>query len=67
VHQCARFFGAPKKEHAKALKWLGRYLIATRDSLTRKINLSTASSSDDAARTSTDTPSIGPSSESSTI
>jgi hypothetical protein len=31
VHQCARFSGAPKKEHAKALKWLGRYLIATRD------------------------------------
>jgi hypothetical protein len=31
VHQCARFSGAPKKEHAKALKWPGRYLIATRD------------------------------------
>jgi hypothetical protein len=31
VHQCARFSGTPKKENAKALKWLGRYLIATRD------------------------------------
>jgi hypothetical protein len=31
VHQCARFSASPKKEHAKALKWLGRYLIATKD------------------------------------
>ena len=31
VHQCARFSAAPKTEHSKALKWLGRYLIATRD------------------------------------
>jgi Reverse transcriptase (RNA-dependent DNA polymerase) len=31
VHQCARFAAKPKKEHALALKWLGRYLKGTRD------------------------------------
>ncbi len=31
VHQCARFTANPKKEHAEALRWLGRYLKGTRD------------------------------------
>ena len=31
VHQCARFVADPKVEHGKALKWIGRYLAATRD------------------------------------
>ena len=31
VHQCARFTANPKVEHGKAIKWLGRYLRATRD------------------------------------
>jgi len=31
THQCARFTTAPKIEHGKALRWLGRYLKATRD------------------------------------
>ena len=31
THQCARFTTAPKVEHAKALRWLGRYLKETRD------------------------------------
>jgi hypothetical protein len=31
VHQCARFTTDPKKEHAQALRWLGRYLKATRN------------------------------------
>ena len=31
VHQCARFTARPKKEHAEALKWLGRYLKGTRE------------------------------------
>jgi hypothetical protein len=31
VHQCARFASDPKEEHGKAVKWLGRYLLATRD------------------------------------
>jgi hypothetical protein len=32
VHQwCVRLSAAPKTEHAKALKWLGHYLIVTRD------------------------------------
>ena len=30
-HQCARFAAAPKAEHGKALKWLGRYLLGTKD------------------------------------
>ena len=30
VHQCARFMASPKKEHAKAVNWLGCYLLATR-------------------------------------
>ena len=29
VHQCARFSSEPKKQHADALKWIGRYLIST--------------------------------------
>lgn len=31
VHQCARFVESPKKEHGDALRWLGRYLKATKD------------------------------------
>jgi len=31
VHQCARFTANPKEEHGNALKWLGRYLFATKD------------------------------------
>jgi hypothetical protein len=31
VHQCARFAADPKKEHGKAVTWLGRYLAATKD------------------------------------
>jgi hypothetical protein len=31
VHQCARFSSDPKVEHGKAIKWLGRYLLATKD------------------------------------
>ena len=31
VHQCARFQANPKVEHGKALKRIGRYLLATRD------------------------------------
>jgi len=31
VHQCARFASDPKKEHGNAVKWLGRYLKATKD------------------------------------
>ena len=31
VHQCARFTSDPKKEHAEAIAWLGRYLLGTRD------------------------------------
>lgn len=31
VHQCARFSADPKVEHAKAVRWLGRYLLGTRD------------------------------------
>lgn len=31
VHQCARFSSDPRREHGEALKWLGRYLKATRD------------------------------------
>jgi hypothetical protein len=31
VHQCARFTTDPKQEHAQALRWLGRYLKATRN------------------------------------
>src|SRR6056300_997119 len=31
VHQCARFTSDPKVEHGEALKWLGRYLIGTKD------------------------------------
>jgi hypothetical protein len=30
VHQCARFAHQPKMEHAKAVKWIGRYLKGTR-------------------------------------
>ena len=31
THQCARFTSCPKKEHADAIRWLGRYLLGTRD------------------------------------
>jgi len=31
VHQCARFASCPKKEHGEAVKWLGRYLLSTRE------------------------------------
>ena len=31
VHQCARFSEQPKVPHAKAVKWIGRYLLGTRD------------------------------------
>jgi hypothetical protein len=31
VHQCARFSADPKKEHGDAIKWLCRYLCATKD------------------------------------
>ena len=31
VHECARFCECPKKEHEKAIKWLGRYLKSTQD------------------------------------
>jgi hypothetical protein len=31
VHQCARFAQEPKMEHAQAVKWIGRYLKATRN------------------------------------
>jgi hypothetical protein len=31
VHQCARFSGDPRKSHATAVKYIGRYLNATRD------------------------------------
>ena len=31
VHQCARFTASPKEQHAKAIRWLGQYLKATKD------------------------------------
>jgi hypothetical protein len=31
VHQCAQFVSDPKVEHGEAVRWLGRYLKATRD------------------------------------
>ena len=31
THQCARFTDSPKMEHGKAVRWLGRYLLGTRD------------------------------------
>ena len=31
AHQCARFSSKPKKEHGDAIRWIGRYLIGTRD------------------------------------
>jgi hypothetical protein len=31
VHQCARFSANPKVEHAKALKLIARYLLATKN------------------------------------
>ena len=31
VHQCTCFSESPKKSHAKAVKHIGRYLLATRD------------------------------------
>ena len=31
THQCARFAADPKMQHGKAVRWIGRYLIGTRD------------------------------------
>lgn len=31
VHQCARVQANPTVEHGKALKWVGRYLLKTKD------------------------------------
>jgi hypothetical protein len=31
THQCARFSQDPRAPHGKAVKWIGRYLLATRD------------------------------------
>jgi hypothetical protein len=31
VHQCARYSSCPKYEHGKAVKEIGRYLLATKD------------------------------------
>ena len=31
THQCARFTSNPRKEHGKAVRWLGRYLKGTKD------------------------------------
>ena len=31
THQCARFTSDPKKEHGNAVRWIGRYLKATKD------------------------------------
>ena len=31
VHQCARFTSDPRKEHAQAIRWLGRYLRGTKN------------------------------------
>jgi hypothetical protein len=31
THQCARFVESPRVEHAKAVRWLARYLLGTRD------------------------------------
>ena len=31
VHQCARFVEDPKESHAKALRWLARYLVGSRN------------------------------------
>jgi hypothetical protein len=31
THQCARFANDPKREHGSAIRWLGRYLLGTRD------------------------------------
>jgi hypothetical protein len=31
VHQCARFQASPKVDHGKAVKWIGRYLLKTKD------------------------------------
>jgi hypothetical protein len=31
VHQCARFSSDPRQQHGRAIKWIGRYLVNTRD------------------------------------
>ena len=31
THQCARFAAHPKKEHGKAVQWIGRYLNGTKE------------------------------------
>ena len=30
THQCARYVSDPKKSHAQAVRWLGRYLLHSR-------------------------------------
>ena len=30
THQCARYMSDPKKSHARAVRWIGRYLLHTR-------------------------------------
>ena len=30
THQCARYMSDPKKSHARAIRWIGRYLLHTR-------------------------------------
>ena len=30
THQCARFVADPKKSHARAVRWLGRYLLPSK-------------------------------------
>jgi len=31
VHQCARFSSCPKKKHGQAVRWIGRYLLGTKN------------------------------------
>ena len=31
VHQCARFASAPKRPHVDAVRWIGRYLVGTKE------------------------------------
>ena len=31
MHQCARFSVDPRKKHADAIRWLGKYLKGTKD------------------------------------
>ena len=34
LHQCVRFVSYPKKEYGEAIKWLGRYLLHTKNKVT---------------------------------